>query len=258
MRASLSIRSLVVATVVAAVLTPLPLAAQKKPGGGGPSTEPAHWPCQLTFRDAVDTTGAPVDAIYSDGLGTYIHGQDGNRVRCEIVQAPNSAHDGWLHFTIDAASARYMNFAAREAYVAYTRSGFDAFQNRGTFDVKYIRDATIVGATYLRAYRSYMNDPQFTAGTRLAGDSFAGKPADKFSPDFRGTSSLFVIPLDECTWQVTSNPDHPLLPGEGATLPRVLRVIEQRGSSTWASADVVSAFSATVRVIGVKPGCGGS
>jgi hypothetical protein len=232
----------------------MPVVAQKKPK----PPEPESWPCQLTLRDAVDASGNPVDAINSDGQGTYVHGEDGGRVSCRIVHAPGTAHDGWLASFIDATSVRYMNFPGQSAHTSYTRSGYNTFENRGSFEVKFIRDATIVGQTYLKAFRAYVSGPQFTSQARLMGDSFALAPADRFAIDLRGTSSLFVVPLDDCTWQVTSNPTYPITAGEGASLPRQIGLIEYAKGNTgyYRAADFVLSFSATVRVIGVKPGCG--
>ncbi len=236
-----------------AVALTVPVLAQKKP----PKDEPTPWPCQLTLRDAVDEFGNPVDAIQSDGQGSYINGQDGGRVRCHIVQAPINAHDGWLSVWIDAGSTRYVNFPAQTAYAGYTKNGYNTFQNRGSFEVKYIRDATIVGQTYLKAFRAYVNDPQFGRDTgEIGGDSFAGVP-ESWQPELRGTSSVFVVPLDDCTWQITSNPSYPLTEGEGASSPRVARLTERgRGGKFVKAADFVFPFSATARIIGGKPGCG--
>ena len=104
--------------------------------------------------------------------------------------------------------------------------------------------------------RAYMEDAQFGGRIRLMGDSFATAPADKFTPDLRGTTSVFAYRADDCTWQVTSNPSYPIIQGEGAQLPRVFALIEPgRGGSVVRTADVVMPFAATVRVIGVKPGC---
>ena len=78
----------------------------------------------------------------------------------------------------------------------------------------------------------------------------------KFTADERGTSSVFVGPIDNCPWQITSDPEAPLTTGEGAAYPRVLRLLEEaKGGGTRAAADFTLAFSATDRVIGVKPGC---
>ena len=244
----------VLAGVALMVIGASPLVAQKKPK----PPEPQSWPCQLTLRDAVDASGNPVDAINSDGQGSYVHGQDGGRVTCTIVDAPGTAHNGWLSSFIDATSVRYMNFPGQSAYTAYTRSGYSAFENRGSFEVKFIKDATIVGQTYLKAFRAYVFGPQFSYQARLMGDSFAPAPADRHAIDLRGTSSLFVVPLDDCTWQVTSNPTYSITAGEGASFPRQTSLIEYANGKTgyYRAADFVLSFSATVRVIGVKPGCG--
>lgn len=248
---AIRLRSSVVFLIGMCVTAALPAAAQKKP----PKPEPEYWPCQLTLRDAVDQTGNLTDAIASDGQGSYVHGQDGGRVGCRIPIAPGTALDGWLTMWIDATSARYMNYPAQVAAAAYTRQGYAAFQNRGTFDVKSIRDASIIGQTYLMPFRSYVYSSGFNA--RLMGDSFAPAPADRFALDLRGTSSVFVVPIDNCTWQITSDPVAPLSGGEGATSPRVLRSIESGKGGTWTgTADFTLPFSATVRVIGVKQGCG--
>jgi hypothetical protein len=75
--------------------------------------------------------------------------------------------------------------------------------------------------------------------------------------DLRGTSSVFVLPLDSCSWQVTSDPSHPITSGEGAQFPRVVALMEaEKSGKAFRSADFAMAFSATVRIIGVKPGCG--
>jgi hypothetical protein len=219
-------------------------------------TDTDSWPCQLTLRDGVDEAGSPVDAIMSDGRGTYVNGEDANRVRCKIAYAPGTAHDGWLEMFIDAGSGRYMTFPGQQARNAYTRSGYMTFANRGSFEVKDIRTADGIGQTYLRAFRAYVEDAQFGGRIRLMGDSFAAAPPDRFTPDLRGTSSVSSMRFDDCTWQVTSDPSSPLGAGEGAQFPRVLALIEAaRNGSPIRSADFTLPFSATVRIIGVKPGC---
>lgn len=254
MRRAASLRQLFLTGLVLSLAGANALEAQKK---GGPGTEPQHWPCQITLRDAVDALGNPVDGILSDGRGTYVNGEDGGLVRCNVVQAPNSGHDGWLEVFIEGTSVRHMRFPAQQAQTAYRKAGYSAFENRGSFEVKFIRDANLVGQTYLRPFRAYVNDRQFSKQARLTGDSFAPDPIDRWSADFRGTSSVFVVPIDDCTWQVTSNPTYPITEGERANFPRVLRLTEaEKNGAPYASADFVMSFSATVRIIGVKPGCG--
>jgi hypothetical protein len=244
-------KSALLLAVIAVVGIGWPLAAQK----GGGKAVPQDWPCQLTLRDAVDVAGNPVDSIVSDGWGSYVNGQDGNRVRCTIVNAPGTSVDGWLLMFIDADSTRYMTFPAKQAQNAYTRSGYSTFQNRGSFDVNMIRTADVIGQSYLRPYRAYVESSQF-GRIRLFGDSFAVAPPDRFTPDLRGTSSVFVARIDACTWQVTADPISPITAGEGAQSPRILALIEAVKNTPLRSADFSMAFSATVRIIGVKPGCG--
>jgi len=229
-------------------------AAAQKPGGPKPDTQ--SWPCQLTLRDAVDEFGTPVDAIMSDGQGTYVNGQEGNRVRCKIAYAPGTAHDGWLEMFIDVGSVRYMRFPGRQAQNVYTRTGYTTFDNQGSFEVKDIKSAGVVGGTYLRAFRAYMEHAQFGGRIRLMGDSFATAPPDRFTPDLRGTTSVSAYRADDCTWHVTSDPGSPITQGEGAQLPRVFALIEAgKGTSIVRTADVTMPFAAIVRVIGVKAGC---
>lgn len=253
MRRTAVVQRLLLTGVILSLAGTGTLDAQKKKK---PGTEPQNWPCQITLRDAVDTLGNPVDGISSDGRGTYVNGEDGGRVRCNVLQAPNSGHDGWLEVFIDAGSIRYMNLPAQQAQTAYTKTGYTTFENRGSFEVKDIRDANVAGQTYLQPFRAYVNNAQFSKQARLVGDSFAPDPVDRWSTDSRGTSSVFVVPIDDCTWQVTSNPTSPITEGERADFPRVLRLTEaQKNGVPYRAADFVLAFSATVRILGVKPGC---
>jgi hypothetical protein len=249
----LLIQGLVVLTCLTAI-SGAPASAQK----GGPN-KPAtqSWPCQLTLRDAMDEFGNPVDAIMSDGQGSYVNGQDGNRVSCTIAHAPGTGHDGWLEMFIDSGSVRSMTFPGRDPQTAYTRGGYNTFANQGSFEVKVIKTADVIGQTYLRAFRAYVNNVQFAGQARFSGNSFALAPIDRFAEDLRGTSSVFVTVIDACTWQVTSDPERALTPGETAVYPRVLELVETKKSgSPIRAADFSMPFSATVRVIGVKPGCG--
>ena len=222
---------------------------------GGPKPDIQSWPCQLTLRDGMDESGNPVDAILSDGQGSYVNGQDGGRVKCKIAYAPGTAHDGWLEMFIDTNSVRYMTFPGRDAQRVYTTTGYSTFFNRGSFEVKVIKTADVVGATYLRPFRAYVDTPQFAGKARFTGDSFLIGP-NSSGEVLTGTSSVFVTVIDGCTWQVTSEPSLPLTSGETAVSPRVLRLFEtKKNGSPVPAADFLMPFSGTVRVIGVKPGC---
>jgi hypothetical protein len=226
---------------------------------GGPNKpDTLSWPCQLTLRDGVDESGNPTDAILSDGQGSYVNGQDGTRVKCKIAYAPGTAHDGWLEMFIDADSVRYMTFPGRAAQQAYTKTGYSTFVNRGSFEVKVIRTADVIGATYLRPFRAYVTNPQFAGKARFVGDSFLIGP-NASGEYLEGTSSVFVTVVDACTWQVTSDPAQPITAGESSAYPRVLKLFEtKKNGSPVPAADFLMPFPATVRIIGVKPGCGAS
>ena len=163
-----------------------PRAHAAKPG---PILDPEDWACSIQLRDA------PGDTITSDGGGAYVHGTGG--VTCRIDR---TRHYNWLYVQIAASSARFMLFPGQAA----ASGSYVTFQNRapGTFEVKGLADVAWTGVAYadVMPFRALAASSQFAKGIGLVdGDSnFTGASASS------GTSSVFVEPLDACSWRITS------------------------------------------------------
>jgi hypothetical protein len=238
------------------------LAAQK------PSTDP-NWRCQVVLRDAAG------DAIRSDttpGSASwpkpYRDGVEG--VTCYIIDAPGASHDRWLYMTIESTrrrpSSRFVQFVGQVyPQIAGGTATYESFtnQNGGSFEVKGLAmlewNPLDPARRDVMPFRAYLGSAQFLGGRgRLDADSnfTGGIPSDT-------TSSVFVQPLDACSWQITSyTTEEPELfdgqYGERATTrtaPRVMRIWEFRGSTPVVRGEFPMAFQATISIIGNKPGC---
>ena len=236
-------------------------------GGQKPGADP-NWRCQVVLRDgagdAVKSDTAPGSAAWPK---PYRDGVDG--VTCYIVNAEGAAHDRWLYMIIESSrrmpSTRHVQFVGQSylqlsgAMASYSTFGN---QNGGSFEVKGLGrvEWNPDDPTHrdVMPFRAFLADPQFLNGTaRMDADSnyTGGIPSDT-------TSSVFVQPLDACSWQITSyTSEEPMLfNGEFGertstrTTPRVMRIWEGTKKTT-VRGEFPMAFQATVTVIGNKPGC---
>jgi hypothetical protein len=227
-----------------------------------------EWRCQIVFRDAAG------DAIKSDTAPgssgwprPYRDGQEG--VSCTILDAPGSTHNRWLNVKVESSrknpSARYIQFVGQSyPQLSGGVATYATFANQtgGSFEVKGL--ATIewkpANPTYrdVMPFRAKLSTSQLRDGTgQFDGDSnfTGGIPSDT-------TSSVFVQPLDACSWQVTSfTTEEPFLLnsdfGERTstrTAPRVMRLVEGFRNPT-VRGEFPMAFQATISIIGNKPGC---
>lgn len=229
-------RLLVAAFVVAAL--PHATSAQK-------SAPDANWRCQVVFRDAAG------DAIRSDTAPgsvpwprPYRDGQQGvdllHRRRRGCVSRPMALHEG------------------RE------------FAKSAEHTIRPVRGPELCPAVWRdsRVHRHRQPERRVVRGegtrpgrvepARLDADSnfTGGIPSDT-------TSSVFVQPLDACSWQITSytTEEPTLFEGEFGertstrTTPRVMRIWERLGKNVLARGEFPMPFQATVSVIGNRPGC---
>jgi hypothetical protein len=254
-------------------LTGLVLAVSLLAIAGTAAAENPHratnWRCQVVFRDAVG------DAIKSDtptGSASwpkpYRDGVDG--VTCYIVDAPGAGHDRWLYMIIERSRARPSSRFVQFVGQSYPRldgsiASYSTFanQNTGSFEVKGLAKIEWNPLDPVRRdvmpFRAFLAHPQFLGGVgRLDADSnfTGGVPSDT-------TSSVFVQPLDACSWQITSyTTEEPFLFesefGERSTTrtaPRVMRIWETVGKTPVVRGEFPMPFQATVTVIGTKAGC---
>jgi hypothetical protein len=238
------------AVVLATCLLDVALQAAK------PDTTP-DWRCRVTFRDAAS------DAIRSDGAGTYVDGVGG--VTCYIVNAPGTTHDRWLFMSITGTKrlppSRYVWFPGQ----TFEGNSYPAFANHGTFEVFALGTVSwnpdAPGARDLKPFRAYLRHPQLPFedgyGTVSGNSNLVGSTA------VEPTSSVFVQPLDPCSWQVTSYTTEQPLWDElevptTRTAPRVMRLAEGNDNLILDQSirgHFPLAFQATVVVVANKPGC---
>ncbi len=226
-----------------------------------------NWRCQIVFRDAagdaIRSDTAPGNAAWPK---PYKDGQDG--VTCYVVDAEGGAHHRWLYMIIESTrrkpSSRFIQFVGQTyPQVSGGTASYGTFanQNGGSFEVKGLAHVewSPLDPTYrdVMPFRALLSDPQFTSGARVDGDSnfTGGVPSDT-------TSSVFVQPLDACSWQITSyTTQEPILfIGEFGerpstrTNPRVMRIWEGTKNPT-VRGDFPMPFQATITIIGNKAGC---
>lgn len=221
-------------------------------------TDPTpDWRCRVVLRDAGS------DKIRSDLGGSYTDG--GGGVTCYIVNEPGATHHRWLFMSITGTRrippTRFVQFRGQ----TFEGASYPDFANHGTFEVKGLANVVWNPAlpTFrdVMPFRAYLRHPVLPFAQGLGtvnGDSnFTG--GDPSHP----TSSVFVQPLDDCSWQITSHtteePDLFIgLFGERAgtrTSPRVMRISEGSNKQAGTVGDFPMAFGATVTVIGNKAGC---
>lgn len=227
------------------------------------------WRCQIVFRDAA---GDVIKSDTSPGSASwprpYRDGQDG--VTCTILDAPGATHDRWLNLNIESSrrtpSARFVQFVGQtypQGSGGIASYASLANQNGGSFEVKGLAKVEWRPSdpTYrdVMPFRAYLGSTQFLGGTgRVDADSSftGGDPSD-------GTSSVFVQPLDACSWQITmyttEEPQFLGQFGERSLSPdyrtRVIRIWESLGRNPVVRGEFPMAFQATVTIIGNKPGC---
>lgn len=253
-------------SVVLTVL--IPVVAGVGFAGEKPGAEDANWRCQVVLRDGAG------DAITSDTLPgsaswprPYRDGIDG--VTCYIIDAPGSTHDRWLYMKIESSrrlpSSRFVQFVGQTyPQLAGGTASYATFanQNGGSFEVKGLAtvewNALDPARRDVMPFRAYLGSAQFAGGGgRLDADSnfTGGIPSDT-------TSSVFVQPLDACSWRITSyTTEEPLFDGQFGertttrTAPRVMRIWERLGKNPVVRGEFPMPFQATITVIGNKAGC---
>ena len=231
-------------------------AASESWGAGKPAPPPSNWRCKIVFRDAAG------DKIQSDGA-TYTDGAGG--VQCYVLNAPGAAHDRWLYMNITntrrSPSSRYIRFVGQ----SFEGASYATFNNHegGTFEVKALAKVEWNPADPARRdvmpLRAIIKNSQFANGyARLDADSnFTGG-----EPSY-STSSVFVQPIDACSWTITSyTTEEPTLlisslgEREGTRLnPRVMRFWEGNAPNLQVRGEFPMPFQATVSIIGNKAGC---
>lgn len=246
-------RTTAIGTAIALTVTIVaPLLAAK------PDATP-NWRCRVTLRDAA------ADKIRSDDGGSYIDGVGG--VTCYIIDEPGAVQHRWLFMSITGSRSKPPVRFMRYVYQAFEGGSYPNFRNHGTFEVKGLGRVAWnpdgPSARDVMPFRAYLRHPElpFADGLgSLNGDSSIG------TIGYDGTSSVFVQPIDSCSWQVTSyTTEEPDLfagaSGERATrtTPRLMR-LEEGGkfpASPVMVGDFPMAFQATVTVTANKAGCNG-
>lgn len=223
--------------VVLVGLSPAAHAQKKMP-------PPPDWPCIIEFRTAVAGSD---DKIQGDGQGPYVQGQEA--VQCIVRRS--GGNDGNLFVNASRSSPRFLAFPAH-ASVDGT-SAYAYFENRqpGYFEITDIdtvayttptADRPDPNAAQLRRVRVGIGGTsQFEAG-EFWGDSLATDPLTA------GTHSATVVATGPCSWTVSWD-------AGTAAVPRVVALREGPARARVRVGDFVLPFSATVTVIGVKPGC---
>ncbi len=229
-------------------LSAVPAAAQK-------SSSP-NWPCVITFENLLSyqapdgTTKTIATAVQGDGQGPYVHGKEG--VQCYVNRGTTSGNYGNLFVNADRTSPRYFLFPGQSAVTAYTRSGYDTFENRqpGYFEITRLDSAVTtdgtLGGTFRRRVRIGVGFGE------LWGDSTSTDPL------VVGSSSAWVTPLSNCSWKLAWYPWAADPEVNAYVDPRILALREsgQSPKTRIRTADFAMPFAATVTVTGVKTGCG--
>ena len=213
--------------------------------------------CRVVFRDAGG------DKIQSDLGGTYTDGVGG--VTCYVVNEPGATHDRWLFMSITGtrrtAPTRFVQFRGQ----TFEGASYSDFANHGTFEVKGLASIAWNPAPPtsrdVMPFRAYLRHPELPFAQGLGtvnGDSnFTG--GDPSYP----TSSVFVQPIDACSWQITSyTTEEPNLFvssfGERAgtrTTPRVMRISEGSNKQAGTVGDFPMPFQATVTITSNTGNC---
>jgi hypothetical protein len=217
------------------------LEAAKKPA---PSS--SDWGCAATFYDRQG------DVIRSDGGGAYVNGV--SRVECSVYAS--GAKTGNLHLQPDSRSSRRIHLEGQTyGSVEY---GSEDTAAPDYFEVGDLASAVTVGGTYLRPFRVTKG----SATNVFRGDSFASGTL------YDSSSSVFVTPIDACSWDVEFKPDEPLVtvdadgraePTSTWTDPRLLALYSlttSRGKAVQTLLGYVPMpFGVRIDVIANKPGC---
>jgi len=258
-------------SAVAAITVLMVSATAVRSAGQKPDSTP-DWRCQIVFRDAAG------DAIKSDTTPgsaawpkPYRDGVDG--VGCIVINEEGVAHHQFLHLTITGTrrkpSPRFIQFVGQShvqpsgSTATYSTFGLG---DQGTFEVKKLAAVEWNPADPTRRdvmpFRAYFWDSQFPDGyARLDGDSnFTGDITGNINWDT--TSSVFVQPLNACSWQITSYTSEELFLFDGEfgertstrTDPRVMRMTEGIKKPR-VRGDFPMPFQATISIIGNKAGC---
>ena len=192
-----------------------------------------------------------------DGEGPYKNGVGG--ASCTIVSAPGVAHEGWLYlyFPSPRKSTREIRYLG-QGLDADGRPGYSGFDSRGSFEVKGLTKIGYNGdSTYydIAPFRANVEIGQFNGDSNATGEPYGNV-----------SSSVFVRPLsDGCTWEFWSDPAAPRFTsptgrGEYSALtrydPRVIELRKMRGTEWITQGVYAMPFGATVKITGVKAGCG--
>jgi hypothetical protein len=216
------------------------------------------WRCRVTFRDASG------DRIRSDGAGSYRDGVGG--VTCYIIDESGTTHDRWLFMSITGSRkqppARFIQYIGQ----TFEGASYPDFHNHGTFEVKGLGkvpwNPTGPSARDVMPFRAYLRHPDLPFADGLG--AVNGDSNVVGASGYDGTSSVFVQPVDACSWQVTSytieEPDQFVgVSGERTTqtTPRLMR-LEEGGrfpDAPLLRGNFPMAFQATVTITANKPGC---
>ncbi len=268
----MTMRTAAVALTAAVVLC----GASESWAGQKPEPTP-NWRCQIVFRDAAG------DAIKSDTTPgstawprPYRDGVDG--VTCYIVTGEGGAHYKWLYMIIESPrrspSPRFIQFVGQtHLQLSGGTASYSTFANQvgGSFEVKGLAkvewDPLNPTRRDVLPFRALLRSPQFLDGlAQMDGDSnFDGAITGITGTgniNVDTTSSMFVEPLDACSWQITSYTTEEQFPFSGVfgersstrTNPRVMRIAE--GTRTPRVRGMFPMpFQATISIISNKPGC---
>jgi hypothetical protein len=185
----------------------------------------ADYPVRLSFRDASS------DLFKSDGLGDYVHGQNG--IACLLVDentTTNTVHAGDLSCYSATRTNRRWCYPTNGV-----PGGYSGFCSDGSIRVKSVRTVETDGfrGLVLRAYNK-----QFKGG-------IAKFDAEILTPEPGATDLAYVEKLNECQYRITM----------GTGFSGSLIDIYQSANLTYRST-VPLPLQMVATIIGVKPGCG--
>lgn len=224
---------------------------------GKPEQDPntVEWYCAITFRDAAG------DLLKSDGGGVYVNGVDG--VTCRIGGLSDLWSSGRLYLQVGSWKTNVT--PRRKVHLVGQSSGSVSYGDTDIWAPNYLevwrlRTATSTSVSYLRPFRVSKD----AATVVIRGDSFPTDP--QYGPLYASSSSVFVTPLNACSWNVEFRPsatvpasDPDLGPEAGVQAPRVLAYItgvsSPKTGGPFLAGYVPLPFQARIDVIGNKPGC---
>ncbi len=234
--------------------------------GGKPDPTP-DWRCKITLHDA------SLDTIKSDDGGAYVDGVGG--VTCKVINEPGATQDRWLFMSI--TGTRHDPVTRFIRYIGQTNAAgatYQSFANHGTFEVLGLgkvgwnpngptpRDVMPFRAYLRRTYSlPQLPDLPFVDGLATVDGDSNLSGSFKFGAD-DPTSSVFVHPVDQCSWDVTSDPmedvDYSREQADTHFSPRVMRMTEGAFDLVHHATlrgDFPMPFGATVTIVANKPGC---